>query len=320
MYKGILIAGACSVESREQIQEIATQLSSFEIDFLRGGIWKPRTKPNTFEGMGAQALAFLKSAGDSIEKKVCTEVANKNHVYLANKAGIDAYWIGARTSGNPFALKEIISEVQKNKKLVFVKNPICGNFDLWAGALERFIENDIEVIAINRGMTSEFSYYRNIPLWEQSLKIKEKFKIKVITDPSHIAGERSKLKEIIDISQALNFDGLMIEVHNNPEIALTDSKQQVQADELRKLLYPISNKFNALRMGIDVFDKAIISILQQRFELCKEIGNKKRMNQSPIEDLSRENEVIKKLQKFYPESNFIESIMKSIFEHSKKIQ
>jgi len=317
---GTIIAGACSVESRSQIIKTAIELSFHtegEIDFLRGGIWKPRTKPNQFEGLGAPALAFLKQAGDAIERPVMTEVASREHVKQANKAGIDAYWLGARSTGCPFLIDDIIRELTKNRKKVFVKNPMCGSFDLWSGAIERLLQADIEVAAIHRGAFFKFSKYRNLPIWSQALEIREKFDIEVLTDVSHIAGDAEKLKEIASISHFLNFDGYMIEAHTNPTEALTDAKQQIKPEQLTDLLDFSTDQIDSLRSCIDVYDYFIFSTLEDRQKLASLIIQEKMKRDIDLTDAGREQEVIEALVESFEDRELVTNVMKAIFEHSK---
>lgn len=319
MYK-IVIAGPCSVETKKQIFTTAEKLKKYNLDFLRGGAYKPRTKPNNFEGLGVEGLRLLKSAGDKINTKVITEVSNKEHIKEANNIGIDAYWIGARTTANPFLLQEIINEIKKNKKTVFIKNPLCGSYDLWAGGIDRFLNSNIQVKAINRGMFSPFSIFRNIPLWEQSIKIKNNYKIDIITDPSHISGNSKNLLNICLSSKLLGLDGVMVEVHNNPAEARTDAKQQITPEGLAEILSHSGDVITLLRDNIDLFDNWIIHLLKQRFEVCKTIGKQKKQLKQKIENKTREKAIINNLKTLFPEDKFIPPIMESIFKESKKIQ
>jgi chorismate mutase len=232
----ILIAGPCSAETEEQILATAHGLKDMKVDYFRAGIWKPRTRPGNFEGSGSPALKWMKKVQEETGLKVTTEVANAKHVFEAIKYGIDAVWIGARTTVNPFAVQEIADALVGTDIPVMIKNPINPDLSLWIGAIERIFKAGIERIAvIHRG----FSYhgdskFRNIPHWQIPIELKRKFPtLEIICDNSHICGERSMLHEVAQVAMDLNFDGLMTEVHPSPDDAWSDAKQQIQPGTFR---------------------------------------------------------------------------------------
>ena len=238
--KPFLIAGPCSVETPEQMKLIAEQLKhNPTVKILRGGIWKPRTRPDSFEGVGAIGLPWLVEAGVISGLPTCTEVANANHVQEALKAGIDILWIGARTTANPFAVQEIAEALQGVEIPVLIKNPINPDLELWVGAFERFAKMGVtDLTAIHRGFSFyKHPKYRNVPNWEIPITFQERMpKIPMICDPSHISGKRELLLEVSQKAMDLNFDGLMIETHPNPYEAWSDAPQQLTSDGLENLL------------------------------------------------------------------------------------
>ena len=230
----LLIAGPCSAETENQVLDIAHQLKDSDTIVYRAGIWKPRTRPGNFEGVGSLALQWMKKVKKETGILTTTEVANANHVDLALKNEIDILWIGARTTVSPFIVQEIAEALRGTEKIVLIKNPVNPDLSLWLGALERFFSSNIKNIgAIHRGFYVERKInYRNKPNWSAVREFRKKIKgINLICDCSHIAGDSSVVKELILKSQTLKYDGVMIETHDTPEKALSDSKQQIKPTE-----------------------------------------------------------------------------------------
>jgi len=286
--KHTIIAGPCSVENEEQIHEIAKQLSaSNQVDILRGGIWKPRTRPNSFEGIGAPALPWLKSAGKAYNLPVATEIANSLHAEAALKAEIDILWLGARTVVNPFAVQEIADALEGTDIPVLVKNPVNPDLELWIGAIERLHKAGIEnIMAIHRGFSATGnSQYRNIPKWDIPIELKRRIPgIKIIVDPSHIAGTRALIPSLSQKALDLDFDGLMIETHHNPDKALSDAKQQVTPEDFKGIIDNLTYRerknealnLDDLRETIDDLDKDILDLVIKRMQIVKDIANFKK--------------------------------------------
>ncbi|MBC36043.1 MAG: 3-deoxy-7-phosphoheptulonate synthase [Bacteroidetes bacterium] len=309
----LVIAGPCSAETEGQVMETARALKEQNIEIFRAGIWKPRTRPNSFEGIGSKGLIWLKRVQSELGMKVSTEVANVKHVYEALKFGVDIIWIGARTSANPFAMQEIADALKGVDIPVFVKNPVNPDVDLWIGAIERIIGAGVSKIgAIHRGFSSfERHSYRNIPQWQIPIELSRRMPdIPIICDPSHIGGRREVLQEISQKAMDLNYDGLIIETHPRPDEAWSDARQQLTPKSLNQLLNSLSlRKVNAqdpnfllvldeLRTKIDQFDEAILEILEKRMEVAEQIGVYKKENNISILQPSRWQEIINKtLQK-----------------------
>ena len=234
-----IIAGPCSAESREQVLSTAKQLASGRIDFFRSGIWKPRTRTGAFEGTGNVALDWMLEARDKYGLKICTEVANPEHVEAVLKKGFDMVWVGARSTANPFTVQEISESLKGVDIPVMIKNPTNPDLKLWIGAVERFQNNGIrDISVIHRGFSVyEKQRYRNNPNWQIALDLKKELpNMPLLCDPSHISGRRHLIFDISQKAMDLHYDGLMIETHCNPDKALTDSKQQISPKELFELL------------------------------------------------------------------------------------
>lgn len=333
--KPMVIAGPCSAETEEQVMTIARQLAQKNINTFRAGIWKPRTRPNSFEGVGSEGLKWLQQVKKETGMKITTEVANVKHVYEALKAGVDILWIGARTSVNPFAIQEIADALQGVDIPVLVKNPINPDLSLWIGALERFNKVGIKKLgAIHRGFSSYgASICRNKPKWQIPIELKGLFPdLPIINDPSHIAGRRDMLLEIAQKAVDLDFDGLMIETHHDPDNAWSDAKQQITPNQLSILLADIVMRqpqednesfqftLNSLREEIDQIDKEIIQLIRNRMHVAEEIGRVKRDNKVTILQNTRWHTVVEKAKKIGGEynlsSDFMESYLKAIHQES----
>ncbi len=304
----LVIAGPCSAESEEQVLATARKLAKHGYQIYRAGIWKPRTRPNTFEGHGSKALPWMKKVKEETGMYTATEVANVKHVYEALKHGIDILWIGARTSANPFAVQEIADALKGVDIPVLVKNPINPDSELWIGALERLNEAGIKQLgAIHRGFSSaEKGMYRNPPQWQIPIELKRRIPdLMMIVDPSHICGTWERLFEISQKAMDLNFDGLIIESHINPDEAWSDAKQQIMPDELKSLVNKLILRkpdiaddqkitLEELRTQIDKFDDEIMGIFEKRMKIADKIGKYKKANNITILQTKRWDEILTK--------------------------
>ena len=305
--KPYLIAGPCSAESEHQMLTIAQELDGIA-DVFRAGVWKPRTSPNSFEGVGNKGLSWLKSVKQQTTLKVATEVATAKHVEDCLNAEIDILWIGARTTVNPFYVQEIAEALKGVDITVFVKNPIHPEFGLWLGAFERLNKMGIKnLAAIHRGFYSyEKSVFRNDPKWELPIKLREEFPhLPIICDPSHIAGKAALVEDIAQTAMDLNLDGLMIETHNHPTNALSDADQQLTPNKLKNLLQNLVLRDTKLRdevfkeqlldfrNNIDVLDYQIIKLLNGRKNIVEAIANFKNENKLTIFQIERWFEILK---------------------------
>lgn len=326
--KPFVIAGPCSAESENQILHIAHEIKH-TTDVFRAGVWKPRTKPSSFEGIGEDALKWLIKVQIECKLKVATEVATAKHVELCLEAGIDMLWIGARTTVNPFYVQEISDALKGVDIPVFVKNPIHPELGLWLGAIERLNKVGIsKLAAIHRGFYSyEKSAFRNDPKWELPIKLREEIRdLPIICDPSHIAGDSYMIEEISQIAMDLNLDGLMIETHHNPKNALSDADQQITANELARLLDNlilrkakvndayVNNQLVVFRNRIDVLDKKIVSVLADRKEIIEELAKFKQKNKITIFQIERWFEILKNRKQDVKEFGLDEKTIVDIFE------
>ncbi len=287
----LIIAGPCSAESPEQVHQMAQLVKSSGADIMRAGIWKPRSRPGSFQGIGITGLDWLRDAGVEAGIPVATEVATPEHVHQALEHKIDVLWIGARTTVNPFYVQEIAESLRGVDIPVLVKNPINPDLDLWIGALERFKQVGINnLAAIHRGFSMyKQDKYRNPPMWDIPIELKRRMpELPLICDPSHITGNSKLVPEISQRALDLAFNGLMIEVHNDPLHAQSDKDQQLTPTELNSLLKELvirhSNNQDAefvqildqLRANIDALDHEIINLLAKRMENSHKIGQAKR--------------------------------------------
>lgn len=304
----LIISGPCSAETREQVLETARRLANTgRVDLLRAGIWKPRTRPGMFEGVGSVGLSWLAEAKKETGIPVTVEVASTYHVDEALANNVDVLWIGARTSVNPFLVQELANSLKGVPVPVLVKNPINPDIDLWSGAIERFQQAGIEVGMIHRGFSSySSSQYRNPPMWHLPLEMKRRFpEMMMLCDPSHICGSRGLLKQIAQTSIDLDFDGLMIEAHINPDKAWSDAQQQVTPEALTTLLQALTwrrceaeNKNNhslsQLREQINQIDEELLTLIGQRMRVADEIGLFKKDNNITIFQAARWNEILER--------------------------
>ncbi|MBK8429045.1 MAG: bifunctional 3-deoxy-7-phosphoheptulonate synthase/chorismate mutase type II [Lewinellaceae bacterium] len=283
----ILIAGPCSAETEEQVLTTAHGLKGFQPDLFRAGIWKPRTRPGAFEGIGVPGLAWLRRVKEETGMKTTTEVANAQHVYECLKYGVDVLWIGARTTVNPFSVQEIADALAGTDMPVIVKNPVNPDYKLWVGAIERLYKVGLRrIAAIHRGFsTYGDSKYRNVPRWQMAIDLMEEFPgLEVICDISHICGRRDILAETAQKAYDLNFNGLMVEVHPTPDTAWSDAAQQITPEQFGQMTGALIQrkatsddpdyqlKIENFRQQIDEFDEEIIHLIAQRMQMVREIG------------------------------------------------
>ena len=331
----LVIAGPCSAESEEQVLKIAHQLKKTDATLLRAGIWKPRTRPGNFEGVGEIGLKWLKRAKDETGLLTATEVANPKHVELALKNDVDLLWIGARTTVSPFVVQEIAEALKGTDKIVLVKNPVNPDLALWLGAVERLHASNIDKLGvIHRGFsTYEKTRYRNNPEWQIPIDLQNQFPdLPLILDPSHIAGRRAIIFDLCQTALDLNFDGLMIETHHDPDNAWSDAKQQITPKTLDQLTIDLKirkeegdaveylNNLSNLRTQIDVVDHKLTEILGKRMKIADEIGGLKKKNNVAILQNKRWNEILGKMilegKEFDLSEEFVLKIYKAIHQES----
>ena len=303
----LVIAGPCSAETEEQVLKIAHELKDSDVNYYRAGIWKPRTRPGNFEGVGALGLKWLQKVKEETGMKTCTEVANTAHVKLALEHDIDLLWIGARTAVSPFIMQELADALHGTDKIVLVKNPINPDLALWLGGIERLYTADIKNLgAIHRGFsTYEKTKYRNTPEWQLAIDFKNKFPdLPLISDPSHITGNREMIQEVSQTALDLNFDGLMIETHFDPDNAWSDAAQQVTPTKLKQIMEDLRirkeaitepeslNSLDSLRAQINVADEQLIELLGKRMKVSDQIGALKKEKNVAVLQSKRWNEIL----------------------------
>lgn len=340
----LIISGPCGAESFEQLRFTAKQLKEINrVSLFRAGVWKPRTRPNAFEGKGEEALKWLVDIKNEFGFKITVEVANAQHTELVLKYGIDVLWIGARTTVNPFSVQEIADVLKGVDIPVMVKNPIHADLQLWIGAIERVYNSGIsKIAAIHRGFHPD-SYrdgktkYRNKPLWQLPIELRTLFPdLPIICDPSHISGNRELIPSVAQKALDLGMNGLMIEAHYNPEIALSDAQQQLtplQLDELvSKLIIRnescedevVTNKLSQLRNMIDEIDDDLLNILKKRMQVIEEIGGYKKSLNITIFQLERWQEILRTRSQWADKIGIprqhVEKIFQLLHEESIRIQ
>jgi len=331
----MVIAGPCSAETEEQVMDTAKQLAADGIKIMRAGIWKPRTKPGGFEGVGSEGLAWLKKVRQETGMYVSTEVATQKHVYEALKYGVDMLWIGARTTANPFAVQEIAEALQGVDIPVLVKNPVNPDLELWIGALERLSNVGLTKLgAIHRGFSSyDKKIYRNLPQWHIPIELKRRYPdLPIICDPSHIGGKRDLIQPLSQQAMDLNFEGLIIETHCNPECAWSDAAQQVTPARLKELLNSLvirdgkqsTEDLSALRRQIDEFDDQLLELLAKRMRVSKEIGTFKKEHDMTIVQTDRYDEILTKriaqASEMGMNPEFMRVVLEAIHEESVRQQ
>ena len=303
----LVIAGPCSAETEDQVLKIAHDLKNTDVSIYRAGIWKPRTRPGMFEGVGAIGLKWLDKVKKETGLLTATEVANASHVKLALEYDIDVLWIGARSTVSPFIVQEIADALKDTDKIVLVKNPVNPDLSLWLGGLERLYSANIKKLGvIHRGFsTYEKTKYRNNPEWQLPIELQNRFPdIPLICDPSHIAGRRDILQDISQTALDLNFDGLMIETHIDPDNAWSDAAQQITPKVLVKMMEDLKirtltsdeadyqNQLNTLRTQIDVIDHGILETLGKRMKVAVSIGELKKQKNVAVLQTKRWNEIL----------------------------
>ena len=329
----LIIAGPCSAETRGQVLDTCAAIAVMgKVDLLRAGVWKPRTKPGSFEGMGTRGLTWLAEAKEATGLPVAVEVATARHVEAALKYGVDAIWVGARTTVSPFAVQDIADAVRgEGEVTVFVKNPVNPDIDLWAGAVERFLGAGIgpeRLGLIHRG----FSYfgesrYRNSPMWHLVFGMRARFaELAMICDPSHIAGDRAYVQEIAQTAADLRYDGLMVESHISPADALSDAAQQLTPGELDEILRAIhwrtgevdnpafARRLEKYRREIDQIDSELFTLLSRRMEVAEKIGRQKLENNVAILQGNRWRDIVEKVTARAAELNLSEEFVRTVLE------
>ena len=335
-----VVAGPCSAETEEQVMETAKGLKEMGINVYRAGIWKPRTHPGSFEGIGTVGLKWMQKAKKEYGLKISTEVASERHVFECLKHGVDLVWLGARTTANPFLVQEIADALKDTDIPVLVKNPVNPDIDLWIGALERLNRAGIKKLGvIHRGFsTADKIKYRNDPQWQMAIELRSRHpELPFFVDPSHMAGCKDYIRELSQRSLDLGFEGLMIESHCNPSCALSDAKQQLTPDELSDLLYnqikvrdadsdarEWKENIDQLRAKIDILDENLLYTLGARMKVSKQIGEYKKNNNIAILQTSRWDKVLEKVvakgQEYDLPEGFIKEVFNAIHEVSVEIQ
>lgn len=332
----LIISGPCSAETEDQVLETATRLASTgKVDMLRAGIWKPRTRPGSFEGIGTKGLPWMQQARKASGLPVAIEVATAKQVEDALHFEIDVLWVGARTTVNPFSVQEVADALRGANVPVLIKNPINPDLELWIGAVERIAKAGIKQIGlIHRGFSSYGNTeYRNAPMWHLAIEMKRRYpELMLINDPSHICGRRDILLEVAQKAINLDYDGLMIESHIDPDNAWSDAKQQITPERLAELLNGIvwrkedttSEEFHAilekLRQQINHLDDELMQILGQRMKIADKIGQYKKENSITILQTNRWNEILdracKKGEKLGLSKEFITSYFDAVHMES----
>lgn len=325
-HEPLIIAGPCSAESETQVMDTARSLADSGVRIFRAGVWKPRTKPGCFEGVGAPGLEWLRKVRDTYGMAVATEVANAHHVEEVMKAGIDIIWIGARTVANPFAVQEIAESLKGTDKAVMVKNPVNPDLDLWIGAIERLEKCGIRrMAAIHRGFsTYGEKVYRNAPQWQIPIELRRLIpELPILCDPSHMGGKRNLVISLSQQAMDFNADGLFIEVHNDPCHALSDAAQQLSPEEFRELQSMLvtrtrtshqDDSLSQYREQIDDCDRRFIGILKERLMIADDIGRFKKEHNMAILQSDRYKQIIEALVAEGIKSGIDPECIRSIFE------
>ena len=335
--KPLIIAGPCSAETEEQVLETARELAQYGIKYFRAGIWKPRTKPGGFEGVGAKGLPWLAKVKEETGMKVCTEVAKREHVLQALEAGVDMFWIGARTSANPFAMQEVADAFKEGGKdvPVLIKNPVNPDLELWIGAIQRLYNAGINRIgAIHRGFSAYGKHlYRKLPQWHIPIELRRRIpNLPILSDPSHIGGKRELIAPLSQEAFDMGFDGLIIESHCDPDSAWSDKAQQVSPDVLNFILNTIALRDTActtesitlLRQQIDRIDNELLEVLNKRMRISREIGQYKKEHSIPVVQTGRYGDIMNSRVKAATEmgmsADFMKALLSAIHEESVRIQ
>lgn len=331
----IVIAGPCSAETEEQVMNTATQLCKKGIKIFRAGIWKPRTKPGGFEGVGTVGLPWMNRVQQELGMLVATEVAMPKHVEAALEAGIDILWVGARTVANPFAMQELANALRGVDIPVLVKNPVNPDLELWIGALERINGAGIKRLGvIHRGFSSyDKKIYRNLPMWHIPIELRRRIPaLPIFGDPSHIGGKRELIAPLCQQAMDLGFEGLIVESHCNPDSAWSDASQQVTPEVLDFILDKLvirnisqsTESLEALRRQIDECDNSLLELLAKRMRISREIGQYKREHNMTVVQTDRYNEILDKRGAqgvlCGMDGDFVKTIFEAIHEESVRQQ
>ena len=334
-----IIAGPCSVESREQLRQVTAALATMpRVSLIRAGVWKPRTRPGGFEGLGEPALQWMQELAQEYGIQYCCEVAKPKHVELCQRYGISTVWIGARTTGNPFMVEELCSAFVGSGMTVLVKNPTSPDVSLWLGAIERVQQAGVAGVgAVHRGFAMYHNHgYRNEPLWEVPMTLRREMPdVPLICDPSHIGGRRELVEPLVRMASQFDYDGLMVEVHPNPDTALTDAEQQLTpsafADTLSHLspfashLSPLtSRQLEPLRRQIDEIDHELLSLLARRMEMSRQISFIKRDLKMPAYQAGRWADVVSdrmgQAEALGLDADFTRALLEKIHGESIRVQ
>ena len=330
-----VIAGPCSAETEEQVITTARQLAGRGCHIFRAGVWKPRTKPGGFEGNGEAALPWLQRVKEETHMMVATEVATPEHVELSLKYGVDVFWIGARTSANPFAMQAIADSLKGIDVPVLVKNPVNPDLELWIGAMERLNQAGVKrIAAIHRGFSSyDKKIYRNLPMWQIPIELRRRVPdLPLFCDPSHIGGKRELVAPLCQQAMDLGMNGLIVECHCDPDKAWSDAKQQVTPDILAYILSLLvlrdekvtTEGISLMRKQIDELDNQLMELLAKRMKVCREIGEYKKEHNMTVLQTSRYNEILNKrgaqgsLWGMAPD--FIKTVFEAVHEESVRQQ
>lgn len=333
----MVIAGPCSAETEQQVMTTASELAANGIKIFRAGIWKPRTKPGGFEGVGTPGLQWLRRVKSEIGMYVATEVATRQHVLEALEAGLDLLWIGARTSANPFAMQEIADTLAESGVdiPVLVKNPVNPDLELWIGALQRIYNAGIHRIgAIHRGFSTYGKHlYRNMPQWHIPIELRLRYpSLPIICDPSHIGGKRELIAPLAQEAFDMGFNGLIVESHCNPDEAWSDAAQQLTPEILNFILHTLvirsakqtTENLSLLRQQIDKIDNELLEVLSKRMRISREIGRYKKEHRMPVLQANRYNDVIRTRLQLGEEMSmspeFLKTILLAIHEESVRQQ
>ena len=321
----LVIAGPCSAESEEQVMATGRALAANGIKIFRAGIWKPRTKPGGFEGVGVIGLPWLKKLKEETGMYTSVEVATKAHVDAALAFGVDLLWIGARTTANPFAMQEIADALKGHDVPVLIKNPVNPDVELWIGGIERIYGAGIRRIGvIHRGFSSaDKTIYRNVPQWHIAIELRRRYPdLPIFCDPSHISGRRDLIRPLSQQAMDLGFNGLIIESHCNPDAAWSDAKQQITPEELKETIDSLvvretiehTENLSELRLQIDEIDNKIIEILAKRMRVSREIAQYKKEHDMPVLQAGRYDEILTRRSQQGAQLDMSEEFIKEVFE------
>lgn len=331
----VVIAGPCSAETEEQVMETAMDLAKNGVRIFRAGIWKPRTKPGGFEGVGSVGLTWLQEVKKETGMLVATEVANKQHVEEALNAGVDVLWIGARTSANPFAIQEIADSLVGADVPVLVKNPVNPDLELWIGAMQRIYNAGIRQIgAIHRGFSAYGKHlYRNMPQWHIPIELRRRMpELTLICDPSHIGGKRELVAPLSQQAMDMGFDGLIVESHCDPDSAWSDKSQQVTPEVLNFILNMLvvrdttqtTESLTLLRQQIDQIDNDLLEALSKRMRISREIGQYKKEHSMPVVQTGRYDDILNSraaaAEELGMNGDFMKTVYQAIHEESVRQQ